>query len=170
MQIDISSTKRKITFAHPNEQTLEIWEDRIKIALKRLRIRDTNQPCLTFTSTNDNNNEIDSTIQLTERNHVNDARAFSKENELAYRIQRLDNFIRNARRMKRKQPLSNIDPTWNKRLRLTNTMTNKAKRGIRQKTHRHIRRKMNDDSQLILDIPLITPQCLLFNKTNSVRS
>ena len=66
--------------------------------------------------------------------------------------------------MKRKQPLTNKDPTWNKRLRLTNTVMKKAKREIRQKTQRQICRKMNDDRHPFVDIPLITPQCLLFNK------
>ena len=65
--------------------------------------------------------------------------------------------------MKRKQPLTNKDPTWNKRLRLTNTVMKKAKRGIRQKTQQQIRRKMNGDRQPFVDIPLIIPQCLLFN-------
>ena len=103
--------KEEKYFRSATKESLELWESRIKQALKKMDIHEKNQPCIPFAPI--------VTDRQVERAHI----VIQKYNEtdMTARLQVLDNFIRRARQLKRKHKIMNADPTWNKRLRLTHT-------------------------------------------------
>ena len=84
-------------------------------------------------------------------------------------LQRIKEFIAKAKRVRKKRKnknrtITNADTTWNKRSKISQTNTNSRKRAS-IRTDR-VAKKM----KALNDLPVITPQCLIFNNIDSVGS
>ena len=122
--------------------------------MTNINIRENDQPCIHF--------PVDRQQLLLQ--------AERRKSSFEHRIQRLNNFIANAKRMRQKRPLTNLDPVWNKRLRTTHNrmMTLKRSGNRHQNKTRRVRRKKEDISDLLLiQLPVVLPQCAFYNNINS---
>ena len=74
-------------------------------------------------------------------------------------MQRITNFIHNARRLRRRRPISNVDSSWNKRLKLTHKIQMKKRKPKRKyKKRKKVRHEIEDTTHS--QLPVIIPQCI----------
>lgn len=78
--------KEESYFWKSSREQLEIWEDRMKKALKTINVREIDQPCIQFPVNKQQ-------LQLQAQN---------RESSFEHKIQRINNFISQAKRMRRK--------------------------------------------------------------------
>ena len=135
-------------FRSATKESLELWES---------NIHEKNQPCIPFAPI------------VTDRQVVRAHIVIQKYNEtdMTARLQVLDNFIGRARQLKRKHKITNADPTWNKRLRLTHTGKIPQKRTIKRQYKRRKRIKLDGGKELTMQMPEITPQLFVSLDNNS---
>ena len=79
----------------------------MKTALKNMNTREQNQLSITFNTKIVDNDTLDNG---TNRTRPLDYTPEGEEGNLEIRLQRLDEFITKARRMKRKRRITNLDP------------------------------------------------------------
>ena len=123
-------------------------------------MRDNNQPQINFERTVRNMN-------------VADNKEVRQNMLITNGMVRLTNFITNAKRLRARRPISNIDSSWNKRLKLTHKLQRLKKRKRPQrKTRSRTKRKYYENTEFKQDIPEIVPQCFILpiNSNSSVRS
>ena len=152
--------KQESYFRTSSRETLVLWENRLKKSLKTVNVRDNNQPQINFERTVRNMN-------------VADNKEVRQNMLITNGMVRLTNFITNAKRLRARRPISNIDSSWNKRLKLTHKLQRlKKRKRPQQKTRPRTKRKYHENTEFKQDIPEIVPQCFILriNSNSSVRS
>ena len=134
---------------------LILWESRAKEALKNLSQKDPGQLLI-----------LSAVQELTQQNQQ------STLPSLSQRIQALGDFITRARRMrqKRKRMLTNSDPIWNKRMKLTHRIQTLKKRKAKRTTCQSKRAK-NPDLRRNVIVPVPTMQHIYdFSTFSTIKS
>ena len=153
--------KEERYFRTSSKETLKLWEDRAKKVLKTIHERDKNQPMILNAATT--NTEIHEGNKDHHRGKYLDP--------IEANLQRLGNYIANAKRLRRKRPLSNADASWNKRLKLTHRVQSMKKRKPKRRYIRRKKTRLNESIEGQCTIPVILPQCILpVNNNCSERS
>ena len=114
--------KEEKYFYSSNQATLELWEAKVKKAMKRIFHRDKNQPQLKFNHEVEKDKGVEK-IKPTNAEKINDVEPTFKK-----RLARIREFVSRTKNMRKKRKLTNGDPTWSKRLRLTQSIASRKKR------------------------------------------
>lgn len=104
-------------FLSSSKETLELWESRLKKVFKQLKTPDPSQPLI-------------SSVHATPPSCTQ----HPSEPTISQRLESLDNYITRMRLLKKKRQMTNQDPTWNKRLKLTAKGIIMKKRKLKRKT------------------------------------
>ena len=114
--------KEEKYFQSSNQATLELWKAKVKKAMKLIFHRDKNQPQLKF------NHEVERDKGFEKTKPTDTEKTNDVEPTFEKRLARIREFVTRAKNMRKKRKLTNGDPTWSKRLRLTQSIASRKKR------------------------------------------
>ena len=151
--------KKQTYFYKSTKETLELWELKVTIVLKNMKLRERGQNCISFPSP--------------QQNVVNDNSHPCRNSSaptIESRLQRLGEYITRAKMMKRRRRITNGDSVWNKRLRLMHKRITNSKRDPVRKHHTKKNKRVRYESIFTNEVAPKEPMNLFSHNSSSVRS